>query len=287
MSEAKPEANKVFISWSGPRSRAAAQALRKWLKTVLQATNPWMSERDIDKGTVGVSEILKALEGSRIGIICLTPENLDQQWLNFEAGALLKTPNAESRVCTYLLAGLEQAQVKYPLAMFQSTKAEKEPTRQLIRDINEQLEPGSLDDETLNSVFDKWWPDLEKELSNLPAPTSPVPPERSTAEIATETLELLRTLSPEVLSMSREIAHMRGRRFAEENFWEAAATRGGGSTGGAVLIRPGNLSPWATQTWKVVSTSPSEDVPAKSEAVTTEQKPQKKKKKKKSSKPKS
>jgi len=203
-----PEGNKVFISWSGRRSRAAANALRKWLRTVLQATNPWMSDRDIEKGSVGVNEILRALDGSRMGIICLTPENLTEEWLNFEAGALLKTPNAESRVYTYLLAGLEQAQLKYPLAMFQGTKAEKEQTRKLIRDINNQLEPPSLDEETLDTVFDKMWPDLEEQLSNLPPPTSPIPPERTPHEIATETLELLRAVSPTISDIASEVQYI-------------------------------------------------------------------------------
>jgi hypothetical protein len=94
--------------------------------------------------------------------------------LNFEAGALLKTPDAKSRVCTYLLAGLEPAQLKPPLAMLQWTKAEKEPTRKMIRDINKQLDASPLDESTLDSTFEKWWPELEEKLSNLPAPTQPV-----------------------------------------------------------------------------------------------------------------
>jgi len=35
-----------------------------------------MSNTDIDKGSRGLEEIGKALEGMKVGIICLTPENL-------------------------------------------------------------------------------------------------------------------------------------------------------------------------------------------------------------------
>jgi hypothetical protein len=80
----------VFISWSGQRSKWAAEALREWLRLVLQAARPWMSGEDIDKGSRGLDEVSRALEGMKIGIICLTPENLDERWILYEAGALSK-----------------------------------------------------------------------------------------------------------------------------------------------------------------------------------------------------
>ena len=85
-----------------------------------------MSESDIDKGARWNSEISGQLEQADIGIICLTPENITAAWVNFEAGALAKLGG--SRVCAYLHDLTEQG-VKYPLAQFQSTKAEKEDTK--------------------------------------------------------------------------------------------------------------------------------------------------------------
>ena len=121
----------VFISWSGERSKHAAEALREWLPIVLQAAKPWISSSDIDKGSRGLDEVGKALEGMKIGIICLTPENLTAEWILYEAGALSKTLDTKTRVCTYLLAGLQPQNVKAPIGMFQSTRADKNDTRKL------------------------------------------------------------------------------------------------------------------------------------------------------------
>lgn len=88
----------VFISWSGPRSKSAAEILKRWLPIVVHTANPWMSATDIDKGTRWSEEVAAALDTMKAGIICLTPENLSAEWLLFEAGALSKTRDPRTRV---------------------------------------------------------------------------------------------------------------------------------------------------------------------------------------------
>lgn len=118
---------KVFISWSGERSKAVAAALRYWLPKVIQALDPWMSADDIEKGTRWRSGIANELEQSSVGIICLTRENLASPWIHFEAGALSKQQD-KTYVCT-LLVGLEPTDVREPLAQFQHTRATKDDLR--------------------------------------------------------------------------------------------------------------------------------------------------------------
>src|SRR5258708_40082779 len=89
--------HKVFISWSGARSKYIASALRKSVQMVLPSSKPFMSENDIDRGSRSLLELARALEVTRVGIVCLTPENLEASWLVFEAGALSKTLDREDR----------------------------------------------------------------------------------------------------------------------------------------------------------------------------------------------
>ena len=89
----------IFISWSGPRSKAIAKALNDWMPKVIQGVKPWMSP-DIPSGARWQAEIADRLDKNMVGVVCLTPENLNAPWLLFEAGALSKHVS-DSRVCTY------------------------------------------------------------------------------------------------------------------------------------------------------------------------------------------
>ena len=93
---------KVFISWSGHRSGAVASALQLWIPRVIQFVRPWISSQSIDAGSRWSSEIAGALEETRLGVICLTSENLSSPWILFEAGALSKAVT-ETLVIPYLL----------------------------------------------------------------------------------------------------------------------------------------------------------------------------------------
>ncbi len=67
---------KAFISWSGPRSKAVAEALHDWLKEAVQSVDPWISSEDIRKGKRWSIQLAQQLESTQVGVICLTPENL-------------------------------------------------------------------------------------------------------------------------------------------------------------------------------------------------------------------
>ena len=81
---------RVFLSWSGPLSKAVAELLKEWIKMVLHASKPWLSSEDIEKGSLWFGEISDQLKNTCIGIVCLTKENMNRPWILFESGALAK-----------------------------------------------------------------------------------------------------------------------------------------------------------------------------------------------------
>lgn len=191
---------KIFLSWSGAHSRAVAAALNDWLKRIIQATKPFYSP-DIEKGANWSNELDAALEGTRFGIICLTPDNLASPWIHYEAGALSKTSDA--LIWTYL-HGVEPGNVRPPLGKFQHTIANQDDTLLLLRSINKRLADtggDSLSDKILEEDFIDRWPKLEEKLKIAESfsdkylqatSTTVLDKTRNDREILQEVLELLR-----------------------------------------------------------------------------------------------
>ena len=183
----------VFISWSGNRSLWVAEALYEWIPKVIQSARPWMSDKNIKKGSRGLHEIAKALEGIRVGISCLTPENLGEPWILYEAGALSKAINDETKLCTYLLGGLQPQNVEPPLGMFQGTKAEKEDTRKLVLAVNAAISEDPVPESHLSEIFDAMWLKLHEKLVSMPPPEEGVEAKkRSLEDMIAEILDISR-----------------------------------------------------------------------------------------------
>lgn len=158
----------VFLSWSGERSRTVAKALGDWLPMILQPIRPWFSDSDIEKGATWYSEISKQLAESRFAIICLTPENLDTAWINYEAGALSRSTG--SPLVVPFLFGFKPSDLRGPLAMFQAAQANQEDTLKLVLTMNRALGDQGISEERLRKLFDILWPTLGTQLSNIAAP---------------------------------------------------------------------------------------------------------------------
>lgn len=183
----------VFISWSGERSKIIADALFEWLPTVVQSARPWMSAHSIDKGSRGALEIAKALDGTKVGITCLTPENLNAPWILYEAGCLSKTIDESTRLCTYLLGGLKNSDIEPPLGQFQHTSPTRGDTRTLVHTINKAVAgDDALIEKTLDTVFDRSWAFMQERIAAFPVAVQPVK-ERTTESMLAEILEFTRS----------------------------------------------------------------------------------------------
>lgn len=188
---------KLFISWSGELSKEISEILRQWIPAVIQAAKPYYSPDDITKGTRWNSEISKELDASKIGIICLTKENLESPWIMFEAGALSKNLE-QSKVCP-LLFGIEPSDIKGPLVQFQAAKFSKKEMKKVVKMMNSELESLSLASDVLDNVFEMWWPKLEEQIDKVikKAKLGDSSDLRSERDLLEEVLTLTRRLSIE------------------------------------------------------------------------------------------
>lgn len=156
---------KVFISWSGDVSHKVAILLRDWLPSVIQSITPYVSSEDIDKGARWSSDIAGELDESSFGVLCVTEDNLDAPWLNFEAGALGKSVG-KSRVCPFLFR-IKRSSVTGPILQYQSTIHDKEDVFKLLKAINEACGNNGIEESRLEKSFEIWWPKLDEELGTI------------------------------------------------------------------------------------------------------------------------
>ncbi|GAA5478795.1 TIR domain-containing protein [Haloferula helveola] len=153
---------KIFISWSGQRSRVIANALHEWLPRVLQNITPWLSEEDVEPGTRWANAIADSLGEINMGIFCVTPENASSPWLLFEAGAISKI-SSQAVVCP-LLFDMGRADLDGPLSQFQSVEFSEEGVTQIVKKIN-SLRKDPQDENWLSEQISVWWERLSEKIS--------------------------------------------------------------------------------------------------------------------------
>jgi len=203
---------KVFISWSGKFSKECAELLRDWVKCTLQASEPWISSKDIDKGSLWFNEINDELKDTSVGIVCLTKDNKEKPWILFEAGALAKGLSA-NRVCTFLI-DLKPAYLDNPLAQFNHTIPDKEGMKSLLTTINKELGEDALEARILDQVFDTYWISFESQFNDIMSSATPAnskEPTRSKDDILEEILYTTRTMDRRIRSLER---HSSDKRYA-------------------------------------------------------------------------
>jgi hypothetical protein len=195
---------KVFLSWSGQRSKEIASLLSDWLCCVIQASRPWISTRDLDRGSLWFGEINDQLKDTTVGIICLTQENKNRPWILFEAGALAKGLST-SRVCT-LLIDLEPKDIEDPLAQFNHTFPERDSILGLVKTLNNALASNALDNRILEQVFDTYWPQFQERFATILKDTESLTPSkpRPKEDVLGEILENTRMLNSRIRRLENE-----------------------------------------------------------------------------------
>ena len=182
---------KVFMSWSGERSHALANALHDWMPLVLHYVEAWLSQADIEAGQRWADQVAKELEASNFGVLCITKENVGSPWVLFEAGALAKSMQG-SRVIPLLL-DLEFSDITGPLAQFQAKKVGRAGILEIVQSLN-QLAQTPVPDDRVRQLFDALWPELEKKVAAIPKSAGPAKHARPQAEVMEELVASVRTL---------------------------------------------------------------------------------------------
>lgn len=156
----------IFISWSGERSKMLAKAIAKKLNLIVPGTTSFMSEDDISKGERGLSVIENNLKKAIFGIICLTPENKDAPWINFEAGAISNQIQEQAKL-SQIMFELEPSDLSQsPLRQFQATFYTKDDFKKLFISIGSILD-NEVIAKNISQYFEQFWPELKADIDKV------------------------------------------------------------------------------------------------------------------------
>ncbi len=151
---------KTFISWSGNLSKNIAEIINKWVPCIVDI-KPFISSNDIQKGEKWNEKISNELLESNYGIVCLTKDNMNSSWINFEAGAIAKTMNSRVYV---LLIDINPSEVTGPLLQFQTACLEKDDLLKVVLDINKNTKQPK-EESIITRIFEPIWKDMQKEIN--------------------------------------------------------------------------------------------------------------------------
>ena len=186
------DSRKIFISWSLGRSRAVATILKDYLGLVFTECDVFMSEQDIDSGTIPMERIRSELDSSSCGIIVVTPENQARPWLHFEAGNLFsRFDQSTNRVVPLLVDFQSPSDLEGPLSQLQATILEKDGLARIVDSISRAF---SFDLRQKARLAETLWGEFGPQFL-APSESSAPAPKRSMDDKVDEILALIRTAS--------------------------------------------------------------------------------------------
>lgn len=172
VNNSKERENKIFISWSGDRSEEIARQLKKSLEEeIFSGTDLtcFVSTIGISSGTNWWNKIKKELKKCKLGILCITDENIKAPWIYFEAGAMTarSVPTIPILFCCNIRA-LDGSPIKANQGIDFEKKCQ---FLKMIDDINREMELLSISTQQLeviaNEAYNKLAEILEPTLGQL------------------------------------------------------------------------------------------------------------------------
>ena len=126
----------IFISWSKERSLALANLLKTLLSHFpkFNAQYTTVMSTDIEKGKPWLDQLRLQINEADACIVCITPENVDSNWINFEVGALAN--KFEYSQIFPLLLDLDPSDINGPLNIYQGSEISKEGMATVLHDLN-------------------------------------------------------------------------------------------------------------------------------------------------------
>lgn len=159
---------KIFISWSGENSKQIAKELKNTLENDIFANTGlecFVSDVDISSGDDWWNKIKKELKTCKLGIVCITKENLKAPWIFFESGAMVAR---DLKVIPLLInCGFNSLNGTPISSKHMVDFYSKDKFFQMIGNINKELSLMSVSKENLDIISENGYSKLVTKLSPI------------------------------------------------------------------------------------------------------------------------
>jgi hypothetical protein len=173
----------LFLSYSGERAEGFAKELSRLIRQVLD-TEAWLASNAMRCGDNWPVELVNALMGSSMCIVCLTKGNRFQPYIYFEAGAMVRHVGGRPIVPRVLdraradaptprfddlfilsLDPIRPGELPGALRLFQVRMVDRESFLDVILRI--KVAAKRLNEERVKRDFERHWPDVETALQRI------------------------------------------------------------------------------------------------------------------------
>ena len=183
---------RIFVSWSMERSKHLSEIFSKYLPMILQNVEVFVSHADLDPGIEWNLKLNQELDSTDFGIICVTPENQNQNWIHFEAGKLSKHIENDATRLIPVCYDMDLSELVSPLSQYQGKKFDVEDIRLIFKSVN-QIQEKSVPLEHFDELFDKFKKEIKKHIADTPTiDPDKIPEKRSEESMLAELLLLVR-----------------------------------------------------------------------------------------------
>lgn len=193
----------IFVSWSGNVSKEVAKTLKKWIPRSLHEVELFVSDTDIKAGERWSKVLGEELSEKKYAIVCLTSDNAESAWLNFEAGAISKTIT-DSQVVPFLF-NVEISNIDGPLSQFQAKNATREGYLDLLESINSNLEKPKSENE-IEETLGILWSALEGEFKQIEQISQPDTETRDVKTILSDVIFSINDLREQVTTIENKVS---------------------------------------------------------------------------------
>jgi len=153
---------KIFISWSKKYSGEIAKIMQDWLKEAFDSKiSTFISSEGIGSGTDWYRKISDELDECELGVLILTPENINSPWIMYEAGAL-----SNKKAIIPILFERSSERVEGPISKRNHITYSKEGFKKLLIDMNDHINAG-VSTKALNAFIETEWDNLKIKIDPL------------------------------------------------------------------------------------------------------------------------